>query len=155
MREGRDLRWVIAGPVGWRSVEVEAAIARSPVRDRVEWRRSVSERELAELYAGAALFVWPSYAEGYGLPPLEAMRAGVPVIASDRTTLPEVLGDGAWLVDPDHPTALVDAARALLDDEVMREALVARGRARAAELTWARCADETRRAYGELTGRGG
>lgn len=150
IREGRDLRWIIAGPLGWRCEAVEAALAASPARDRIEWRRAVSEAQLTELYAGAALFLWPSYAEGYGLPPLEAMRAGVPVIASDRTTLPEVLGDGAWLVDPDDAAALVDAARALLDDAAARGALVARGRARAGQLSWARCAAETRAAYAEL-----
>lgn len=150
VHEGRDLRWVIAGPVGWRCEEIEAALARSPVRERIEWRRAVSEAELARLYAGAALFLWPSYAEGYGLPPLEAMRAGVPVIASNRTTLPEVLGDGAWLVDPDEEGALTEATRALLDDDARRAALVERGFARAAELTWARCAAETVAAYRDL-----
>jgi alpha-1,3-rhamnosyl/mannosyltransferase len=153
VREGRDLRWIIAGPAGWRSEEIEAAIAGSPARERIEWRRGVSELDLARLYAGAALFLWPSYAEGYGLPPLEAMRAGVPVIASDRTTLPEVLGDGAWLIDPGDDGALAAAARALLDDEVLRDAQVARGVARAAELTWARCAAETVAAYRELVSR--
>jgi glycosyltransferase involved in cell wall biosynthesis len=147
VHEGRDLQWVIAGPVGWRCEVIEAAIARSPVRERIEWRRAVTEDELAQLYAGASLFLWPSYAEGYGLPPLEAMRAGVPVIASNRTTLPEVLGDGAWLIDPDEDGALAEAARQLLDDEGLRTDLVARGRTRAAELTWARCAAETLAAY--------
>ncbi|MEZ6015783.1 MAG: glycosyltransferase family 1 protein [Planctomycetota bacterium] len=147
VREGRDLRWVIAGPVGWRCEAVEAALAASPARARIEWRRAVSERELCELYAGAALFMWPSYAEGYGLPPLEAMRAGVPVVASDRTTLPEVLGEGALLVDPDDDAALLHAARTLLDDDAARAALIARGHTRAAALSWSRCARETLAAY--------
>jgi glycosyltransferase involved in cell wall biosynthesis len=155
VHEGRDLHWIIAGPVGWRSEEVEAAIARSPVRERITWRRAVAEDELAGLYAGASLFLWPSYAEGFGLPPLEAMRAGVPVIASNRTTLPEVLGDGAWLVDPDEEGALAAAARSLLDDEAACARLVVRGRARAAELTWARCAAETAAAYQSLAGNPG
>jgi glycosyltransferase involved in cell wall biosynthesis len=102
-RDGRDLRWVIAGPAGWGCEALEETIARSPAREHVEWRRGVSEDELAALYAGASVLLWPSYAEGYGLPPLEAMRAGVPVIASDRTSLPEVLGNGAVLVDPRRP----------------------------------------------------
>jgi len=145
--EGRDLEWIIAGPRGWRSEEVEAAIGRSPAGARIHWRTAVSELELAELYAGAALFVWPSYAEGYGLPPLEAMRAGVPVIASNRTSLPEVLGAGALAIDPEDDAGLLEGCRLLLDDPVASAALVACGMARAAELSWARTASETRAAY--------
>jgi len=152
VRAGHDLRWVIAGPYGWRCEEVVAAIERSPVRERVEWRRAVSEAELAQLYAEAKLFLWPSYAEGYGLPPLEAMRAGVPVIASDRTSLPEVLGNGAVLVDPDDGAALLEGARALLEDPTARALQVERGLSHAATLTWARCAAETWAAYRRLSG---
>ena len=100
VREGRDLRWVLAGPVGWRCEEIESAIARSPARDRIEWRRVVSEDELARLYAGASLFLWPSYAEGYGLPPLEfvdASKIKAPLLAHWATQ------DGAF------PIASVDA----------------------------------------------
>ena len=150
--EGRDLSWIIAGPYGWRCEEVVAAIEASPARDRIQWRRAVNERELAELYAEASLFLWPSYAEGYGLPPLEAMRAGVPVVASNRTSLPEVLGSGAALVDPDDGAALLEVARELLDDPAARSAAIQRGLSHAATLTWARCAEETLAAYGALSG---
>jgi glycosyltransferase involved in cell wall biosynthesis len=104
--------------------------------DEVRALGHVSEALLPGLYAGAAAFVLPSLYEGFGLPCLEAMAAGIPVVASNRTALPEVCGDAAVLVDPTDPTAIAQALRAAIHSEGLR----AKGIARAAAYTWDRTA---------------
>ena len=106
----------------------------------------VSAEDLEGLYAEAAAFVFPSLAEGFGLPVLEAMARGVPVACSDASSLPEVAGDAALLFDPRDPRAIADAISRLLDPAVA-ERLRAAGRARVAQFTWERCADLTAAAY--------
>jgi glycosyltransferase involved in cell wall biosynthesis len=110
------------------------------------------ERELAQLYAGAALYVQPSLAEGFGLPPLEAMACGTPVLSSDAGSLPEVLGDAARLLPPRDPEAWAASVRELLTDTRERERLVALGLPRAASFTWEKTAAEHRRAYADAAG---
>jgi len=107
------------------------------------------ERELSCLYSGAALLVQPSLAEGFGLPPLEAMACGVPVLASDAGSLPEVLGDAAEQLPPHGPEAWAAAVRRLLGDRAARGAMSARGTERAAAFTWERTAERTRAIYEE------
>jgi glycosyltransferase involved in cell wall biosynthesis len=104
----------------------------------------VSPEDLEGLYAVADAFVFPSLAEGFGLPVLEAMARGVPVACSDRSSLPEVAGDAALLFDPEDPRAIADALRRLPAEA---ERLRAAGQARAATFTWERCAEETVAAY--------
>jgi alpha-1,3-rhamnosyl/mannosyltransferase len=107
------------------------------------------EIALACLYSGAALLVQPSLAEGFGLPPLEAMACGVPVLSSDAGSLPEVLGDAAVYRPPADPAAWAAAVLELLADGERRTALGARGRAHAAGYTWERTAELTRAIYAE------
>ena len=107
------------------------------------------ERELSCLYSGAALLVQPSLAEGFGLPPLEAMSCGVPVLASDAGSLPEVLGDAAESLPPRDPPAWAAAVLRLLSDRARRADLVARGAQRAAGFTWERTARATHAIYEE------
>ena len=103
----------------------------------------VSEDELRALYAGAPVFAYPSLYEGFGLPVLEAMAAGAPVMTSNVSSLPEVAGDAALLVDPTDVSAIGIALTRLLADPVLAEDLRARGRARAAEFSVERTARET------------
>lgn len=106
--------------------------------------------DLASLYAGARLFLYPSIYEGFGLPPLEAMACGVPVIVSRRASLPELVGDAAILVEPDDVSGIASSIVELVEDSQRREDLARAGLARARELTWRRCALETIAVYEKL-----
>jgi len=130
----------LVGPTGW---EADAILARARSAG-VRVLGYVSDDELAALYAGATLFAYPSLYEGFGLPVLEAMQSGVPVITSTVSSLPEVAGDAALLVDPHDVGALRDALHALLADPGRRAALAAAGRERAAGFSWARFATTVR-----------
>lgn len=110
----------------------------------------VSDRELAALYAGSIALVMPSFMEGFGLPSLEAMAAGTAVITSTARALKEVTGSAALHVDPRSPGDLAEAMWRLASDAGLRRALVERGRVRAREFTWRRCAEQTRAVYREV-----
>jgi len=142
-------RLVLAGKTtpdasGW----LEMA-AKFPLAGRVELVGYVQPSERRELYRRAKLLVLPSYDEGFGLPALEAMAMGIPVVASNRGALPEVLGEAGMLVDPDDHEALVNAIERVLQDELYARGASERGLARAREFTWDRAAETTRKAYQE------
>lgn len=107
----------------------------------------VADGDLAPLYSDALAFVFPSLAEGFGLPPLEAMQCGTPVICSNRTSLPEVVGTAGLLVDPTNEDALCDAMSRICGDESLRNDLSRRGTERAQLFSWARCATDHVAAY--------
>jgi len=110
----------------------------------------VSEEDKPALYSGARGFIFPSQYEGFGLPPLEAMACGTPVIASDRGSLPEVVGSGGILVSPDDVPGLAEAMRSLWEDQALRQELSERAQRQAARFSWARAAQETLAAYREV-----
>lgn len=110
---------------------------------RVRHLGRVGDADLAALYAATTLFVFPSAYEGFGLPPLEAQACGAPVMAADRASLPEVVGDAAVLIDPDDAAGFADSLRRLLADEARLAALSAAGPAHAAAFTWQRTAAAT------------
>ncbi len=134
-----DVSLVLAGPPGWGEAALEAAVGASPARPRIVRTGWVAPEDLGALLDGAAVLAYPSRYEGFGFPPLQAMRAGVPVVASRAGSLPEVLGDGALLVDVGDHAALVEALDRCLDDAGARAALIAAGSARVAEFGWERC----------------
>ena len=109
----------------------------------------VADADLPLLYSAATVFVFPSLYEGFGLNPLEAMACGAPVICSNRTSLPEVVGSAALLVDPENPEALAASMTQVLSDAQLRSALRERGLARAAEFSWKRAATETHAVFEE------
>jgi glycosyltransferase involved in cell wall biosynthesis len=151
VREGFPHRWIVAGPPGHGVEHFERALARSPAAPRVQWLRTVDEAELPRLYAQAELFLFASLGEGFGLPPLEAMAAGTPVVTSAISALPEVCGEAAWYVEPTDPERIFEAARRLLAEPELRAELVAKGRARARQFTWRETARQTLIAYQKAT----
>ena len=117
------------------------------LEQRVEWLGQLSEMELAARMAAAAAVVYPSRYEGFGFPALEAMAAGVPLVASTAACLPEVIGDGGLLVAPDDVAGLREALNAVLTRPELASRLAEAGRRRAADFTWQRCADRTVECY--------
>jgi glycosyltransferase involved in cell wall biosynthesis len=146
-----DLRLVIAGADGWGAEALGAALGRSvAVRlGRVERLGFVSDRDRADLLAGATCLAYPSVYEGFGLPPLEAMSAGVPVVVTAGGALPEVVGDAARVVPVGDVEALTEALADVTTEGELRADLVARGRARSAASSW----DASRAAFAELVAR--
>jgi glycosyltransferase involved in cell wall biosynthesis len=143
-------RLVLAGGDGFGCGEVRERAAASPARDRIEFTGWVDDRRLVELYARSSLLAFPSLDEGFGIPVLEAMAWGVPVVASNRSSLPEVCGDAALLVDPGDTEALGEAIRSLIENPALASTLAARGRERARRRPWSAAAEETLRVYAEL-----
>jgi glycosyltransferase involved in cell wall biosynthesis len=138
--DDQDVRLVVAGQDGWGAEALTAAIANARHGDRVVRTGWVDARTRADLLAGAAVFAYPSRYEGFGLAPLEAMAAGVPVVATTAGALPEILANGARLVPPGDASALAGEIATLLDDAATRGALVERGHARVATYSWDACA---------------
>jgi glycosyltransferase involved in cell wall biosynthesis len=128
-------------------------VHRFQLHQHVRFFGFVPEATLAVLYRMAAMFVFPSLCEGFGLPPLEAMAAGVPVITSNVSSLPEVVGDAAVLIDPMDAGAIADAMARLLDDDGMRRDLVRRGHERVRAFSWQRSVARVRQVYGEVLHR--
>jgi glycosyltransferase involved in cell wall biosynthesis len=142
-----DLKLVVAGGKGWGLDDFREAMAALGLGDHVLFTGFVDDDDLPALYRGAQLFVYPSLYEGFGLPVLEAMACGVPVITSDRSSLPEVAGDAALLVDPTQPEALAAAMASIINDGELRQSLRAKGLIRAREFTWDSVAQKTLAVY--------
>ncbi|MEQ8814803.1 MAG: glycosyltransferase family 1 protein [Thalassobaculum sp.] len=145
------LRLAVVGAADPRVFAADAPAAARP-GDRAVFLGAVDDAEMAGLYAGALALLFPSYYEGSGLPPLEAMALGCPVIASDRASIPEVCGDAARLVDPDDPADMAAAIDRLAADDPARDDLIARGHARAGLFTWRAAAERLAATLG-LAGR--
>jgi len=154
VKEGLPHRWIVAGPPGHGAELFDRALERSPARARVERRPFVADEELPKLYAQADLFLFASLNEGFGLPPLEAMACGTPVVASCVTSMPEVLGDGAFLVEPTDSERIFEASRRILTEPEIARELAEKGYRRAREFTWKECARRTLLAYREATKSG-
>ena len=144
---GSEHQLAIVGGRGWRDEPLAERIRTSPAADRIVITGRVGDEDLVDLYRAAEVFVFPSRYEGFGLPPLEAMACGTPVISSNRTSLPEVIGDAGILVDPDDVGSIERALADLLASPERRADLVERGLRRAVGFTWQRCAELTARAY--------
>jgi glycosyltransferase involved in cell wall biosynthesis len=134
----RDLRLVLIGDDVGRYASLRRTAEEAGVRPDVRFFGFVPHRTLAALYRMASAFAFPSLYEGFGLPPLEAMACGTPVLTSRISSLPEVVGDGALLVDPYREEAIAEGLARLLDDDDLRHSLVQRGLARASAFSWER-----------------
>jgi glycosyltransferase involved in cell wall biosynthesis len=144
------LRLVFAGGAGWRDGVFRRALAASPARDRVTLAGHLSDGELAALIGACAVMAYPSFQEGFGLPILEAMALGAPVVTSRVSSMPEVAGGAAVLVDP---TDVGSIAAGIGEAMTRRDALSTAGRARAASRTWLDVGRETLAAYDRVLAR--
>ncbi|HEX8674363.1 MAG TPA: glycosyltransferase family 1 protein [Longimicrobium sp.] len=149
----RDLYFVLAGTKGWHHDGIfEAISGAGELRGRIILPGFVADEDLAALYSGATAFVYPSLYEGFGLPPLEAMQCGVPVITSNTSSLPEVVGDAGIMVDPRDGDALCQAMLDLYRTPALRATLRERSLARARRFSWERCTADTIAAYRTASG---
>jgi glycosyltransferase involved in cell wall biosynthesis len=142
-----DIQLVIVGPSGFRSSGVQDTIANRGLSDSIRLSGYVPEHDLVALYNAAIGLVYPSVYEGFGLPVIEAMACGCPVIAANTSSLPEVAGDAAILVDPFDVSALHHAMERLVTDPPVAQDLSARGLARAAQFSWRHTAATAVAAY--------
>lgn len=149
-----DSGWklVLAGASGYGAAEILARIERSPARARIQITGYVSPDDLARWYSRASIFAFPSLDEGFGMPVVEAMAAGIPVITSNRSSLPEVAGDAAILIEPERTEALCEALRQLVGDEECRRQWSVRGHQRAQRFSWEKTVRETWQVYQQLLG---
>lgn len=145
-----DVHLAIVGRKGWLYDEIFATLTELGIADYVHFLENVPTDDLARLYNAACCLTLPSYYEGFGLPPLEAMACGTPVVVSNRSSLPEVVGDAALVVDPDSAEELSAALGRIFDDSELRAELRQRGLVRAGEFSWSRAARETMAVYEEV-----
>ena len=150
--EEHDVDLVVAGPDGWGVTEFTDAVSRAAHPGRIHRLGWLDDEERGDLLAGAAVLAYPSRYEGFGFPPLEAMQAGVPVVASTAGSLPEVLGDAALLVDPTDRDGLAAALARVVTDGELAGDLVRRGRGRADAFRWDRAAAGFVSTYQRLAG---
>ena len=138
---------VLVGMHGWLTSRLEHEMKLPAVRGELITPGYVADEDLADLYSGACALLYPSIYEGFGLPPLEAMACGAPVIMSNASSLPEVGGPAAVLHDPHNVDALSLAMRRLVEDPQFRRERSAASLQRAAQFSWDRCARETLTVY--------
>lgn len=149
-RSAEDVKLLIIGDEISKYPNLRRLVHRFQLHQHVRFLGFVPDATLAVLYRLASVFVFPSLYEGFGLPPLEAMAAGAPVITSNVSSLPEVVGDAAILIDPMDAGAIADAMAQVLRDPRLRDDLIRRGRERVKAFSWKRSVARVRQVYGEL-----
>jgi glycosyltransferase involved in cell wall biosynthesis len=151
--QGSELRLVIAGKKGWLYRGFFERLHELGLEDQVVFPGFVPEPDLPALYSAAELFVFPSLYEGFGLPVLEAMACGTPVVCSNTSSLPEIVGDAAICLHPQDRGAWVAALTEVLENQQLRAELKAKGLARAARFSWQEAARETMAVYRSVLAR--
>lgn len=141
---------VLAGSYGYGSLEALARIETSTRKEDIQVLGYVTDQVLEDLYRRASVFAFPSLDEGFGMPLLDAMARGIPVLTSDSSAMPEVVGNAALLVDPTDVESIAAGLRRLTGDAALREELVRKGTARSAQFTWERAVEQTWKVYEEL-----
>ncbi len=148
-RRDEALRLVVAGADGWGTDSLTGAVAERQLEDRVVRLGYVNEEERSALLWNASVLAYPSLYEGFGFPPLEAMSAGVPVVATRAGGVPEVVADAAVLVEPKDPVELAGALASVLEDGATRRRLLEAGRRRVAAFSWSATAEQMMSVYGD------
>jgi len=138
-----DIQLVIVGKKGWKYEDILDAPEKNGITDRVKFLDFVSDEDLQMLYKNAQCFVFPSLYEGFGLPVLEAMRAGCPVITSNVSSLPEAGGDAALYVDPESVSDIASKIEMVLGDKKLRSEMIAKGKEQLKKFSWEKAAKET------------
>ncbi len=146
-RRGNAPLLVLAGARGWQHAAIDARVAALGLADTVRFLGYVPPAELPLCYNAASVFAYPSLYEGFGLPPLEALACGTPVVTANTSSVPEAVGDAALLVDPRDSAALADALAAALTDRVLRDRLRQAGLAQARRFSWRQMAEQTLAVY--------
>jgi len=145
-----DMDLVIVAAEERRRLDFEELAQKKNLEERVIVLAKMPPSDLATLYNLTEVFIYPSERESFGLPPLEALACGAPTIALNKSSLPEILRDGALFIDNKEPQAWANAISRVLDDDAIRKDLIARGLRQAAKLTWERCAQKTVEIYGDV-----
>jgi len=143
LRKKQPIKLVIAGAKGWLYQDIFKAARQSKYRREIIFTGFVEETDKPYLYNLAELFVYPSFFEGFGFPPLEAMACGVPTIVSRTSSLPEAVGQGALMIDPYHTDELAWAMEIVLSNQDLRGRLIQEGIAQAKKFSWPKCARQT------------
>ncbi len=146
----KDMALVIAGAPGWLYDKIFKEIKSSPYRSDIRVWGPATEKEVLFLYNLATAFVYPSFFEGFGFPPLEAQKCGLPVVASNRSSLPEILGTSALLADPYRLEELALAMEAAATDDTLRKELIQKGFENSARFTWQKTAAETKQVFRDI-----
>lgn len=142
---------VLVGRKGWNYEPIFTAIAKSPWQKEIHHLDYLSNQLVALFYSQADVFVYPSHYEGFGLPILESMTLGAPVVSSNTSSIPEVTGDAAILIDPNDYMQLAEAILTVISDSQLRQDLINKGKARAKLFSWERTARDTLKAYRSIT----
>ena len=145
-----DVHLVIAGGVGWKNSEVRPTVQELGLSDQVHFIGYIPEHDLPAVYSLASVFAYPSLSEGFGLPVLEAMQCGVPVLTSNVSSLPEVAGEAAVLVSPTDSEAIAHGLTCLLEQTSLQTELRERGYEQVKQFSWDRCARETLEVYRQV-----
>lgn len=145
-----DHQLILIGQKGWHYQPILSKIENSPWKAHIHHLDYLADELVALFYSKADVFVYPSHYEGFGLPVLEAMTLGAPVVTSNTSSLPEVAGDAAILIDPNEPTDLAEAILRVISDSQLRCELIHKGKERAKLYSWERTAKETLKAYKSL-----
>jgi glycosyltransferase involved in cell wall biosynthesis len=151
-RYSLDHQFILAGMPGDDDVALKRHVSSSHLRDTVRFLGYVEDNDLPQLYANAALFLFPSIMEGFGIPPIEAMRCGIPVVAAATSCLPEVLGDAAIWVNPLSVESIAEGIATALLDKTVRNRAIVKGLLRAEQFSWEKFASETVSVYREAAG---
>ena len=142
-----DVVLVMAGPINWYYYIVRKKAEELNLSDKIVFAGFVKDDEMAALYSGASVFYFPSLYEGFGMPVLEAMACGTPVVTSPSCSIPEVAGDAAIFADPSSPKEMADAIGRCMNDQALRDGLISKGRKRSEFFSWDKTAAKTLEVY--------
>ena len=146
-----DVPLVLIGSKGWQYEELASTIKELKLSKYIQVLNNIYDEDLARLYSAAGVFALPSYYEGFGLPPLEAMHCGCPVVVSDRGSLPEVVGDAGIILDPDDVEQWAETLVLVLTNQEVRKSLVSAGSTQAKKFSWQKTAEATLKLYNLVT----